>query len=70
MDPDETLADLLESALIVIGAEGHASAIETDMAEKIIALDEWMRKGGYSPNRWTYAISEEYSRWIGDASRG
>ncbi len=52
MDPDSNLEEMLSDAAVILAAEDMASPLEIAMAERIIALDEWIRKGGFLPNRW------------------
>jgi len=60
MDPDKTLTDALEAAREVAdlsapmgpaGAQALAVSAER-LAEAVLALDEWIAKGGYLPARW------------------
>lgn len=63
MDPNETLLTILRRAhQIVADSEerqrqsGHVSEYTDDsglvLAEHVIALDEWLGKGGFLPKRW------------------
>jgi hypothetical protein len=58
MDPDANLKDQLTLAqrlLRNLEAEPMVSAEEADvmrLAELVLALDEWIRKGGFLPERW------------------
>lgn len=54
MDPDETLRALLSDAYAVLTADESTVTIqELAFAEKILNLDEWIRRGGGFPERWT-----------------
>lgn len=51
MDPDKALSDLLALANdYAHGAE--RTEREEEIAEQILALDEWIRCGGFLPSRW------------------
>jgi hypothetical protein len=63
MDPNATLYTALNAArniIKAIDATSHeedidANALEhdaSDLAEALIALDEWITKGGFVPERW------------------
>jgi hypothetical protein len=61
MDPNETLLVILRRAhQIIAEAEcrnnGHVSELIDDsalvLAEHVVALDEWIGKGGFLPERW------------------
>ena len=45
MDPNATLRELLEWS--------EANADDSTAADLFLALDAWIRKGGFLPNRWT-----------------
>lgn len=49
MDPDETLAQIIEIC------ENGTEAERGDIAELVEALDGWLRKGGFFPKRWDKA---------------
>lgn len=51
MDPDANLREQRELAQAIINEE--AGAIEAErLAELVLALDEWIDKGGFLPTRW------------------
>lgn len=51
MDPDATLTDVLEEARRI--ADGYVvNTRAVDLARDLLALDEWIAKGGYLPARW------------------
>jgi len=58
MDPDKALKRLLELAEQLVQGEPealewealHASASE--LAETMVGLDDWIRKGGFLPAAW------------------
>jgi hypothetical protein len=64
MDPNKNLADLLEIAHRLVDDEDHEDylALEASgalrLAELAIALDEWIRKGGFMPEAWSDAAPE------------
>lgn len=56
MDPDANLKEALELANC-LACEGdfdpHAKLIEAErLADLLLALDEWITKGGFLPERW------------------
>lgn len=63
MDPDANLEALLERARTIIQTidAGSGEGIDRDVvvdlagevAELVVALDEWLRKGGALPNEWS-----------------
>jgi hypothetical protein len=54
MDPDKTLAEICELAE---NQDGSAEA--SALAERVLALDEWLTKGGLFPARW-----EDTHGWV------
>lgn len=68
MDPNTLLAQLRESARIVLAAaredEWAVSAIELQMSEDFAALDEWLSKGGFKPADWSTETLPESSKVI------
>jgi len=55
MDPDSNLSEQLELAQeIVTSAEAGLSHPEEAcrLAELVLALDEWIKKGGFLPQQW------------------
>jgi len=53
MDPNQVLADLMElTARVDSETEPLTSDDAEQMAEKFIALNDWMRKGGFLPTAW------------------
>ena len=57
MDPDTTLKELRSIADRVLknGDHSDASVIAQDaasLAERVVALDEWIRNGGFLPRPW------------------
>lgn len=56
MDPNTTLATLREAYSTwedTIGnAEGPLIDVGCDMRDAIVALDEWLSKGGFLPTAW------------------
>jgi hypothetical protein len=59
MDPNKALSDLFRMARLVEGTH-HAGRMDElpagklllDMAERFLALDAWLARGGYLPLRW------------------
>jgi len=52
MDPNANLKEILELAgKISIDADSD-SELEVRLAELVMALDEWICKGGFLPSRW------------------
>lgn len=56
MDPDANLREQLEIATEIIAAsdedEGISEVEAVRLAELMIALDEWIRRGGFLPDAW------------------
>ena len=58
MDPDRALARIVElSERIVNGAPrdlewGGIVCRAAELAETILSLDEWLRRGGFRPKAW------------------
>lgn len=52
MDINVALWKMRELAEIVLGADGHASPIEIEMAECWQSIDDHMSKGGFAPKPW------------------
>ena len=50
MDPDKARASIVELARRIAQGEGLDGAEE--LAELVLALDEWLRKGGFLPESW------------------
>ena len=65
MDPDRALRRLTELANRVV--QGDPEQLEwdrlltlaTELAETILALDEWLRRGGFRPSAWKLTASGE-----------
>jgi hypothetical protein len=56
MDPNENLKEQLETADRIIQAVSeerfvHEGEAET-LAELVLALDEWLKNGGFLPEEW------------------
>lgn len=59
MDPDQLLAELIEHAWKFEEANrrGHFDPALTEareLSEKFRALDNWLKGGGYIPERWAH----------------
>lgn len=55
MDPNTVLSDMLQLAGEIIFADensGDGDPRAVELAEKVEALDEWLKKGGFCPARW------------------
>ncbi len=54
MDPDKALDQLLDTARFVLGGEARDLFEESaeNLAEQVLALDTWLRTGGFSPRSW------------------
>jgi len=54
MDPNEALERLLSTARCILGGEAGDMFDESadELAEQVLALDEWLRKGGFLPSAW------------------
>lgn len=55
MDPDATLAELLDDARGVLArddATGTEDAGHVELAQKVVALHDWIMGGGYLPAAW------------------
>jgi len=51
MDPNENLKEQLEVAHELLLSGSFDPTVQR-LAELVLALDEWLKKGGYSPVRW------------------
>lgn len=53
MDPDACLKEMLDTADEIASAgDGMAEALGGDLADLVLALDGWLSKGGFLPERW------------------
>ena len=58
MDPDRALARITELAATVIDGSpadlewSELLATAEELAECVVALDEWLRRGGFLPRAW------------------
>lgn len=56
MDPNETLQDIVERARVVQYNVGAEMSPEQDnaweLAERVLALHEWLSRGGFLPAAW------------------
>lgn len=72
MDPDEALELVLETARFILG--GHAGdtfdECAEELAQQILDLDEWLRRGGFPPKAWRPAVSERRIAELEGACRG
>lgn len=56
MDPDANLEEQLELAnrLVDLVDEVHTSTVDVvRLAELVLAMDEWIGRGGFVPKRWS-----------------
>lgn len=54
MDPDVNLAETLHSANAIVRS-GAESAEAVELAERVLALNEWLSSGGFLPVMWSRA---------------
>lgn len=52
MDPEENLREQLWLARSLVEAESPKKESAQRLAELVLALDEWLRKGGVLPRTW------------------
>lgn len=64
MDPNTNIKRQRELANVII--DGHASGEPAyseddviDLAELVIALDQWLAAGGFRPARWTHELDDD-----------
>lgn len=61
MDPNQTLADILEQLRTMQHADGAAwDDAARQLADSIEALDDWLATGGFLPDRWKKAAKESH----------
>lgn len=51
MDPNANLKEQVKLATLLVDDE-NASDDATRLAELVLSLDEWIRKGGFLPQAW------------------
>jgi len=51
MDPDEALKLLRDACRDALAAE-ESTPDTIDIAERFLALDEWLKRGGFLPKAW------------------
>jgi hypothetical protein len=51
MDPNANLREQLALSRVIIKDEGEPSDAY-ELAELVLALDKWLRNGGFLPDRW------------------
>jgi len=61
MDPDANLRRQLAIAQAVVHSDADDPTLN-ELAELVIALDEWIRAGGFSPARWSDALASRRRR--------
>ena len=55
MDPDANLIEQRSLAQAIVDADNQAYDVDPDalrLAELVLALDEWIRGGGFLPANW------------------
>jgi hypothetical protein len=52
MDPNSNLRDQLNIARSVLAVKGEHSYGAVRLAELVEALDDWITRGGFLPERW------------------
>ena len=52
MDPDAALAEMLDASRTVISQGGATDEQATYLAERALALHNWIDKGGFLPASW------------------
>lgn len=52
MDPDVALARLREAATAILAEPARHSAEAVTLAERVEAMDDWLRRGGFRPADW------------------
>jgi hypothetical protein len=52
MDPNELLKDLIKQAKFVLKNENTHDDQIIAMAERVVNLDNWLKNGGFIPDRW------------------
>lgn len=54
MDPDAALEVCLSAAdTVQTGTQEEVLAAAEELAEHFLALDQWMRSGGFAPTYWS-----------------
>lgn len=61
MDPDRTLDHILDTAKFILGGDAGDMFEESaeELAEAVLALDEWLRRRGFLPAAWRHESVEE-----------
>lgn len=54
MDPDANMGEQLALALGILRDEETEGQDVMRLAELVLALDDWLKKGGAFPVRWTH----------------
>ena len=72
MDPDKCLDEALEVAREIVDALDGSEPYDIDdaantLAERVIALDEWLRKGGFLPKPWARGFVHGYEPTVEDS---
>ena len=65
MDPDKALARIIELAERIVNGGpqdtewGVLAPRAEELAETVLSLDEWMRRGGFRPQAWQTAAERK-----------
>jgi hypothetical protein len=52
MDPENNLQKQLQLAKNILRCARHRGRDAEELAELVLALDEWLSQGGFRPSRW------------------
>lgn len=52
MDPDENLKQQLAISVAIFNDENVSVEDVQKLADLVLSLDTWMKKGGFLPKRW------------------
>lgn len=61
MDPNECLESIRDMAAEAL-KHPMSEASAYDLAERVLALDEWLGRGGFLPRDWNVQASAGYPR--------
>lgn len=81
MDPNANLTKLRRLAQDLLECDGDAPEEAVELAERAQALDEWLYRGGFLPQRWerpdpvdaamaNYSRSENELAWFNHGGKG
>jgi len=79
MDPDQALLRLLELSKLIVAIgdadevppwESPAEYYASELAETLLSLDDWLRKGGFRPKAWSPKRRVKWpsddDKWVAD----